>query len=316
MIDAPASKSFKRAERSANTRGPTAASEASLATAAQVPGLANRVAPLPWLNLLCLDAPLVAVSWEWLFAHTYATPVPPAATAALFLTAWLIYLSDRFGDSLSVNPNAATSLRQRFCHRHRAAWLGAIIVVAGADLFVITTRVDAPQLKVGAAIGACALMYLLVNQRLPRVWQILPIKEVSIGCLFAAGTIVPITSDLPASVSLPWLLFACLCALNCICIAAWERDLDSAQQRISIATAFTDIERYLPAALLLVSALAVTLAVFNPHVWRIYVCVAAGAILLWFLQVFRERIQQDARTALADLVLLTPVFFLLSNVLV
>ena len=27
--------------------------------------------PVVWLNLLCLDAPIVAVSWQWLFAHTF-----------------------------------------------------------------------------------------------------------------------------------------------------------------------------------------------------------------------------------------------------
>src|SRR5215217_1379810 len=68
-----------------------------------------------WLNLVCLDAPLVAISWEWLFARSFDIPVAPGGTAALFVTAWLIYVADRFGDSVSLDLGVPTSLRQRFC---------------------------------------------------------------------------------------------------------------------------------------------------------------------------------------------------------
>ena len=72
-----------------------------------------------WLNLVCLDAPLVAIGWQWLFAWSFDLSVPKGGTAALFLTAWLIYVADRLGDSLSIDLGRATSLRQRFCYGHR-----------------------------------------------------------------------------------------------------------------------------------------------------------------------------------------------------
>jgi hypothetical protein len=267
--------------------------------------------PLAWLNLLCLDAPLVAVSWACLFARSFGIPLHFGASAALFLTAWLIYLVDRFGDSSSLRPAAATSLRQRFCRRYRAAWLVGIIVVAVADGILIATQVAAHHRRWGAVLGVCAVVYLFVNQRLPRVWKILPLKEVSIGFLFAAGTMVPLVAGLTRSAAPLWLLFASLCALNCICIAAWERSLDLAQQRVSIATAFPKISSYLPAALALLGGLAVAMGASNAQPGRGYFCIAGSAFLLALVHACRRRIQQDARTALADLVLLTPVVVLL-----
>ena len=70
--------------------------------------------PLLWLNLVCLDAPLVAICWQWIFAYNFHLSVPPGHRAALFLTAWLIYLADRFGDSLSLVAGQPNSARQQF----------------------------------------------------------------------------------------------------------------------------------------------------------------------------------------------------------
>jgi hypothetical protein len=46
------------------------------------------------------------------------------STAALFLTAWVIYLSNRFVDSVTANRAAGMSLREEFCVRQpaRLAW--------------------------------------------------------------------------------------------------------------------------------------------------------------------------------------------------
>jgi hypothetical protein len=54
--------------------------------------------PFVWLNLVCLDAPLVAVAWQWLIASSLHLAVALADSAALFLTAWGIYLADRLAD--------------------------------------------------------------------------------------------------------------------------------------------------------------------------------------------------------------------------
>lgn len=298
MIDAPASKSFTRAESlvaSADAGGGRAqrTTSASLFT---------------WLNLACLDAPLVAVSWQWLFARSLNLPIARGATAALFLTAWLIYLADRFGDSLSVARTGPTSSRQRFCLRHRAAWLMAMFVVALANVGLMLTRLETATLRFGAAVGTCALVYLVVNQRAQFVWRVLPLKEIAIGVLFAAGVMVGLAAALPSALLLPWTMFAALCSLNCISIAVWERALDAAQSRVSIATAFPRSATLLP--IWLGALIVASIALATRSMSMLYLCIASSAMLLAILQCMRARLAPDTRTAMADLVLLTPLFLL------
>ena len=286
MIDAPASKSFN-ARRALRQK--------------------NRLSPLVWMNAVCLDAPLVAISWHWLFARSFETAIAAGAIAALFLTAWLIYLADRFGDSVSIDRHRATSFRQRFCLKHRRAWLIATALVAAADVAVVATQLRSAIFLPGAVVGALALVYLLTNQFRPAIWRVLPAKEIAIGVLFAAGTIVPIAPHLPSAALLPWCLFAALCTMNCISIAVWERWLDNAQQRVSIATAFPRVAGIVLPALLLLAAASFALMRNTDAAAGIYACVGISAALLAWTHVCRRRIQPNVRTALADLVLLTPL---------
>ena len=264
---------------------------------------------------MCLDAPLVAVAWHWLFAGEFKIAATVHGSAALFLTAWLIYLADRFGDSLSVDPAGRASLRQRFCVRHRTAWLGAVLAVGIADLLVCLT-LERETVTAGAVVGVLALGYLLVNQLASAVWRVFPLKEVAIGFLFAAGTITPLHSGLTREVFAPWLLFGGLCVLNCISIAAWERELDSAQRRISLATAFPKTSRWFRAGMLVLIAAGLALMISAPHLWRLYFCLAASATLLHLVDRARHRIDQDTRTALADVVLLTPFVVMVADRLI
>ncbi|MCA1659003.1 MAG: hypothetical protein LC642_00455, partial [Verrucomicrobiaceae bacterium] len=101
------------------------------------------------------------------------------------------------------------------------------------------------------------------------------------------------------------LVFACACSLNCISIAIWERNLDRAQQRISIATEFPAVARFLlPGCGLLV------IFVLNARVSAVHFAVAVSAMLLALLHITRERTEPNVRTALADLVLLLPALAL------
>ena len=53
-----------------------------------VPAAAVRVRypPIIWLSILCLDAPIVALSWQWIFAWTFGARLSVALRALLFLT--------------------------------------------------------------------------------------------------------------------------------------------------------------------------------------------------------------------------------------
>jgi hypothetical protein len=274
-------------------------------------GLEDRTvsrSPGLWLNLICLDAPLVAISWQWIFAHSFHVSVPLGRRAALFLTAWVIYLADRFGDSISVVKSHPKSVRQKFCLRHKGLWLVSIICVAVIDVIVVLRVVNYETAVPGAVLGAFTLAYIAINHAHSEIWRTIPLKEFIIGSLFAAGTMLGVTPHIFAETStmiFTAILFASLCSLNCVSIAIWERDLDRSQGKHSIATVWAHANSLRPTLLLLLLTGSVLLALFDLGAWPVALCLGASSLLLGALPFVP--VSRDERTALADLALLTPL---------
>lgn len=274
---------------------------------------AQRAVPTVWLNLVCLDAPLVSVAWLWLFARVFHVTLEPGNVAALFLTAWLIYLADRVADSYSLPASGPRSLRHEFCRNRSQIWIGALAIIAAADGFLIWRGIGRETFVAGAVIGALALTYLVLNYSLGGDWPTLPLKEPAIGFLFAAGTLVALFPAFPSAsgaLVCAGLAFAALCALNCISIAFWERGLDETQGKVSFATRYPGLERHLGKfSIALVVSCGLSAVAFR-NAAPIFGCASLSALLLTFLDCFRERVGRDQRTAMADLVLLTPLLAL------
>lgn len=279
--------------------------------AAVVPALRARGLsrnPLFWLNLVCLDAPLVAICWQWIFSRSFHLSVPLGHRAALFLTAWIIYVADRFGDSLSLVTGQPKSVRQQFCWRHKGIWFASIICVAVIDIVVVLRAVNYETAVVGAVLGALTIAYVAINHAHSEIWETIPLKEFTIGSLFAAGTLLGVTPHIFAESStmiLAAVLFAALCSLNCVSIAVWERDLDRIQGKHSIATRWSHADSLAGALLLLLLAGSVLLALLDRGAWPVALCIGGSSLLLG--AVHFVPLSRDARTALADLVLLTPL---------
>jgi hypothetical protein len=260
------------------------------------------------LNLVCLDASLVAICWQWIFAHSFHLSVPAGHQAALFLTAWIIYLADRFGDSVSLVPGQPKSVRQQFCLRHKSIWLVSIICVAAVDVIVVLRAVNYETAVPGAVLGAFTLTYVAINHARSEIWKTIPLKEFIIGSLFAAGTLLGVTPHIFAERStmiFAAILFASLCSLNCVSIAIWERNLDRIQGKHSIATRWADANSLPPMPLLLLPAGSVLLPLLDPGAWPVALCLGASSLLLGALPFVP--VSRDERNALADLVLLTPL---------
>ena len=269
--------------------------------------------PWLWLNMVCLDAPLVAIAWQWLFARAVDSPLAAASIGALFLTAWLIYLADRLADTIKLDLTRDASLRHRFCARHRRPWIAAMLILTACDAWLLSRHLDEEVMKFGGIVGASAFAYFVINYLAGRVWRWLPLKEVTIGSLFAAGTVTALLPQLTSSegpLQLTMILFAMLCALNCISIAFWERSIDEAQSRESIATAWPKGAKYLVPVAIALTVIAVLASRWSVPLALIDSCVALSAILLGALHALRTVVPRDARTALADLVLLTPILML------
>jgi hypothetical protein len=265
--------------------------------------------PIVWLNLLCLDAPLVAIAWQWLFAHSFGAHLDLALRLLLFLTAWLIYLGDRFADTIRLPATAPRSQRHRFCQEHMVAWWIAIVIIFVVDTSLALRTLDLQMFILGATLAALCALYLFLNHLLGGKWRPIPMKEKAVGVLFAAGTTLAVVGELPGltiSFAFAVVLFAILCTLNCLCIAAWERELDAAQGKTSLLTGWPSVAHALkPIGFgIIMASLVLALA------WRfaapLWICLAISAALLVWLQ-GAANLPRDNRTALADLVLLTPL---------
>lgn len=224
--------------------------------------------PLIWLNILCLDAPIVAISWQWLFARVLGVPVPLPEREGLFLTAWLIYLIDRLADSISLSPEAPKAVRQEFCSRHKNIWVGLIAIIAVLDAGIVLGHIGHETLVRGLVLGAIAALYLTINHAFSKLWQAIPIKEVIVGFLFAAGTLLalaPHVATARSTITFAAVLFASLCALNCIAIAIWERDLDRAHGKHSIATCWPREKNWAQFLPLLLAFACAVLVFFDPR---------------------------------------------------
>jgi hypothetical protein len=267
--------------------------------------------PLLWLNLVCLDAPLVAVVWQCFFARAFEVRVRPQEAAALFFTAWGIYLFDRLLDSLRLRDGGEQSVRAQFCRRHQIAATVILVMVGLVDAFIILTSLERELIIPGAMLGLVTQLYLGVNHLFSRVWHTLPLKEIATGFLFAAGTVLvsAVRASLSPAFVVAALLLGLICSLNCLGIAVWERSLDQDQGKHSFATNGRKAERWVKGLTILAIVGAVAFAAMA-HVrsslgWALFL----SAVLLLLLQV--TTVRRDERTALADLVLLTPLLFLL-----
>ena len=242
-----------------------------------------------------------------MFGHSLRVAVPGPARLALFLTAWLIYLSDRFADAMSLSDHAPKSARETFCRKHRHIWLGLMLIVAILDGIVVFDWLDWETVRRGIFLALIAGGYLAINLRFGRLWRIFPVKEICVGFLFASGTLLALVPHLRiarSTINVAAGLFASLCALNCISIAAWERDLDLEQHKNSIATKCPRIQIWAESLLIVLACSSALLAFADPSLSVLAVCLGASSALLFVLHFLS--ITRDSQTALADLVLLTP----------
>lgn len=264
------------------------------------PSIARR--PSIWLSCLCLDAPIVAVAWQALFANAFHHQLAGADRVALFLTAWWIYLADRLADSLTPAPSAILTVRAAFCRRHRRVFSLALAIVGLANAVVVVTALDRSLIEAGALLGGLALVYLFVNFRYDRVWQALPIKELAVGFLFACGTsLVFLTAEF--SVLMAVALFGSVCSLNCLSIAVWEKDVDSGQEKHSWATEHPRWAGIVRPACLVIGLISFALGGRAiPPLLAAGLSASSGLLLLLHFVDLRK----DERTALADMALLVP----------
>jgi hypothetical protein len=179
--------------------------------------------PWLWLNLLGLDAPLIALVWQDYLGRLYPSTLFPAGRIVLALTVWAIYLADRLLDVRDA-PSGLERERHRFCRDHRAFARTLLILVLCADIVTACVWLRPAVFKYGLPVLAGVVLYFgafPVTRRGMAAWK----KPVA-ALLFTAGIfIVPW-----AVISHPWRLiggmaaaFFALCLSNLLAIENWEQ---------------------------------------------------------------------------------------------
>lgn len=270
-----------------------------------------------WPTVLSLDAPAVALLWQWQLAHVAQSPLRWPHAAVLGSSVWLAYAADRWIEGWRLPPERTRTQRHRFYQRHRWPVAFVWLLVFAADLAIAFTFLTARELGAGFLLLAPVLAYLLSHQLVHRHHRWRAPKEICVAGLLAGGVALFPAAQPGAHLhplALPLCLFTLLCFANCALIAAWEQDVDATHGQTSLAHQFAHgptLARSLPWLLLLLAALS---SAFESGSAR-HASVAAlvSAILLGVVDRFEPRLGWPAARVLADVALLTPLAALLAS---
>jgi len=239
-----------------------------------------------WPNLLSLDAPVVALLWQILFARCFHARVDFLPSVLLVLAVWLIYAADR---TLDAWTGSGERPRHEFYRRHWRALLPLWIFVLAAGSALAWMRLTPELLFNGLALGATVALYFALLHL--GIFQ--KTKEAAVAVLFGLGATVSAWANVRTAVDIEAIaLFSCLCWINCVAIEHWEGE---SKWPVAAAAGFVA----LAAALLLFSSRPVLGG-----------AVAASALCFVLLDRARRHFSSDALRVLADVALLSPLFLL------
>ena len=258
---------------------------------------------------LSLDAPLVAVAWQGLFAVSFGVTLAWYHPVILGLSVWLVYVADRLLDAGKLELNQPHTFRHVLHAKYRWVFTAAWLVIFGIVGVLVLSFLTPREILLGAGVIAAVSAYG-VGIHLLETKRPIFTKELQVGLVFGAGVTLGVWTQV-ASLQLlvSSLLFAALCSLNCLLIAVWERRVDQAQQQPSLALTLPRLPKLLPPALILFSLGTLVLTPLLPY--QLTLSLALAAALLWLLNAYREAFSRESLRVLADVALLTPLLYLL-----
>lgn len=267
--------------------------------------------PWLWPNLLGLDAPAVAVAWQWLFAGVFGANLPPVFPLILGLSVWCVYLADRLYDTTRAPETDVQTDRLRFTKRHFAALSAIAVAAAIANLFLIIRHVPRPLMVTGLITASLLGVYYLIRLKgNARLAAAIP-REILCGMIFGLGCVIAPHAFLPSGGAsgfvVATIFLGLVCSASCVLISVWEKEEDIAGNDRSMATSPSPIIPHMASALTILILLATAMAFFGP--WRILLAVAVSALSLRLMLHFEDRLSQRTLRVLADAVLLSPLLF-------
>ncbi|MGH8012119.1 MAG: hypothetical protein ACREQ4_06460 [Candidatus Binataceae bacterium] len=267
-----------------------------------------------WPNVLSLDAPLVAIVWQFFFATCFDIRIGAGSLAFLGVGVWIVYASDRVLDGIRSNSSQETA-RHRFARLNRRR-LAVLIGLAVPVVFWLFWRLSADwafraYLAVGVAMVAYFAIVHLAPAKLKRHWP----KELVVGVLFAGGTCAPfLSASMVRSGRLPAIiLFAAVLWINAVAIQCWEAGYEG-RARLRLKPKLTGLTAYHLGGMAIVVGIA-ALCMFklsgtSSTMRPLYAAIALTAGLLETQELTRGWLSCEALRVLADAALLTPLIFL------
>jgi hypothetical protein len=260
-----------------------------------------------WPNVLNLDAPLVAVLWQFLLAKSMLVRLNPYEPWALGLAVWLIYIADHLIDTARPASGEWEAPRKLFFRRHWRQGLGlgfavglALLVCGNRLLWTSTVR-GGLQLAVGVA-GYFSLIHLT-----PARWRIRWPREVAVALLFTLGTFGAVwlaNGRNLAPLALPAAIFMVLCWTNCSLIETWEWEAGGSCELHAPNRAARWVARHVA----VVGGAIACCAALQPSAFAMAGLMSAAA--LWLLALKRKAIPIRFMSPAADLALCSPVVML------
>ena len=263
--------------------------------------------------MLSIDAPVVAVLWQLLFARVAGIDLGWAPPAILALSVWLAYAADRWIEGWWLDVGVIRTPRHHFYKERRWSVAALWIVALAADVAIAFARLGTRDLAAGFLLIAAVAVYLLSHQLVHRhrAWR--APKELCVAALLSAGVVVFLTeSRQPGALMMPLALLALLCFTNCALISVWEREVDRAHGQTSLALADGDHERLIRQLPWMIGVLAAAAAILGIGPARdAALSAAASAMLLALVDRLERTAGRQPARVLADIALMTPAIMLL-----
>jgi hypothetical protein len=281
-----------------------------------------------WPNLLSLDAPLVAVLWQVLFVRCFHASGDAMPAVLLVSAVWLIYAADR---ALDAWRGCGGRLRHEFYRRHWRALLPVWTGVLAASAWLAWTSLPAPLFWRGVGLLGAVMVYFAAVH-MAAAWRGGPDlrasslglrgfwlrgfrpKEMAVAVLFALGASLVAWAHLRTAADiLTVLLFSCLCWINCVAIEQWENEQWENKQWESGQAKNKQWLQAAPRWPVSAAAVCVGLAALSLLIEQRPILAgaeAASAFAFVLLDRRRARLSADALRVLADVALLSPIFFL------
>ena len=115
-----------------------------------------------WVNILSLDAPIVALLWQAALAHCNRVRLEPACYWSLGLAVWFIYMLDRTIDGFGKTSGAPLTARHEFYRRHRKIFaLFVLPLVLLALMYEVLFELSEGLMWRGVTLAGIVGLYLL-----------------------------------------------------------------------------------------------------------------------------------------------------------